>query len=203
MVNPPLVDCSIFLLSNTARAPESAPAPFNGTSIGCSLCCLLSNSQMCLTKPHWATGSSGGVASPSVHQQPTLLRHPWVWPVATTAGSWTVRVCQTEGEEKAVRCLPDLTGPPRGTQALQVDSRAIAGSTSKVKLDVRRRGPGARGTQKTEVPVSAVKQAVLEALPGSGGAGAASPPGPPTLFVNLDCKSNTVVFFTLADWVSP
>lgn len=113
MVNPPLVDCSVFLLSNTARAPESAPAPFNGTSIGCSLCCLLSNSQMCLTKPHWATGSSGGVASPSVHQQPTLLRHPWVWLVATTAGSWTVRVCQTEGEEKAVRCLPDLTGPPR------------------------------------------------------------------------------------------
>ena len=111
VVNPPLVDCSVFLLSNTARAPESAPAPSNGTSIGCSLCCLLSNSQMCLTKPHWATGGGGGMASPSHAPAAQPPQMPWVWPVAPTAGSWTVTVCQTEGEEKAVQCLPDLTWP--------------------------------------------------------------------------------------------
>jgi hypothetical protein len=145
-----------------------------------------------------------------VHQQPPQI--PWVWPwvgseCLQSPGKLLdcVSVCQTEGGKKAVRCLPDLTWPPRGVQALQVDSRAT-GPTSKVKLDVRRRGPGGqRDPEDWQSWSWPVRQALLEAPPRSRGAGSSSTRTTPTPFVNcVDCKSNTIVFFTLlVVWVPP
>lgn len=141
-MGPPLIDCSVFLLSNTAWAPESAPAPSIGTSIGCSLCCLLSNSQMCLTKPHRATGGQWS------------LGLPFGCTSSPASSDILGLACSSHSQFLDCICLPDGrrrkkngTMPsqphlalPRGAQALQVDLRAIIGSTSKVKLDVRRRG---------------------------------------------------------------
>lgn len=154
-------------------------------------------------------GQSGLEAPLPEHQQPP---HAWAWPPWVGSeclrpqdpapSAQTVRLPAWTGGE-AVRCLPDLTGPgPRAPALPRTPSR---GPTSKVKLDVRRRGPG---DQKDPADWGSssrpVRQAVLQALPGSGGQ---DQPcwDHPTPFVNLvNCKSNTAVFFMLlVGWIPP
>lgn len=168
---PTCVDGSIFLLSNTARVP--APA-----LLWHQHCCALSpeDSQTCLTRPQWATASRGALASPARAPAPSLD----VWglaskvgrvPAAPRASSRTecLPVSQRGGGRKAVRYL--LTSPAsHGVQGL-------LGPTSKVKLDVRRRGPGDQQDQQTGSP----GLGLLDRL--SGGPHGPALPGPPHPFL--------------------
>lgn len=115
-----------------------------------------------------------------------------------------VRPPRPDGGREAVRCLAGLAGLPCGVPALR--GLRAAGPTSKVKLDVRRRGPGGqKGPSRRVVLVSACQTGRPGGPAQVWGARSGSARTTPTLFVNLvNCKSNTVVFFILlVGWVLP